>query len=59
MMKQILKTSLSWGLACSLVLAQPLSAQGPNPAVQQKVEAFKQAQAMNKQALQHYSWVER
>ena len=57
-MKQILKSSLSWGLACSLALAQPLIAQGPNPAVQQKVEAFKQAQAMNKQALQHYSWVE-
>ena len=57
-MKQILKTSLSLGLFCSLALTQSLNAQGGNPAVQQKVEAFKQAQAMNKQALQHYSWTE-
>ncbi|MFN8006126.1 MAG: hypothetical protein U0V70_03705 [Terriglobia bacterium] len=33
-------------------------AQGPNPAVQQKVEAFKQASAKNKQALMQYSWIE-
>jgi hypothetical protein len=56
-MKQILKTSLFMGLTCSLAFAPLLNAQG-NPAVQQKVEAFKQAQAMNKQALQHYSWIE-
>ena len=57
-MKQILKTSLLLGLFCSLAFAPLLNAQGGNPAVQQKVEAFKQAQAMNKQALQHYSWLE-
>jgi len=57
-MKQILTTTLSLGLFCSLALTQSLNAQGGNPAVQQKVEAFKQAQAMNKQALQHYSWTE-
>ena len=57
-MNPILSLFLTVALACSMVWAQPLNAQGPNPAVQQKVEAFKQAQGKNKQALQHYGWTE-
>ena len=57
-MNRIFSLSLCVALACSMVLAKPLNAQGPNPAVQQKVAAFKQALGQNKQALQHYGWTE-